>query len=170
MEPLVRVFGGTPPEGSSDGDAVSRVANALGELAPTARDHGVTVVLETHDHFSTGRQVAAVLERVGDPAIAALWDLHHPYRQGEQPAETHEALRPYLRHTHVKDSRDGAYCLLGQGDVPVKEMLDLLKGGGSDALWISLEWEKRWHPEIAEPEVAFPAYARTLRSYLGEQA
>lgn len=24
---------------------------------------------------------------------------------------------------------------------------------------ISLEWEKRWHPELDEPEVAFPAYA-----------
>jgi hypothetical protein len=33
-------------------------------------------------------------------------------------------------------------------------------------LWLSLEWEKRWHPDIAEPEVAFPQYAALLREYL----
>ena len=30
------------------------------------------------------------------------------------------------------------------------------------------EWEKKWHPEIEEPEVAFPHYARTMREYLAE--
>jgi hypothetical protein len=29
-----------------------------------------------------------------------------------------------------------------------------------------VEWEKKWHPEIAEPEVAFPQYMHVLRSYL----
>src|SRR5204862_213720 len=30
------------------------------------------------------------------------------------------------------------------------------------------EWEKRWHPDIDEPEVAFPHYAKTMREYLSE--
>jgi hypothetical protein len=30
------------------------------------------------------------------------------------------------------------------------------------------EWEKAWHPEIEEPEVAFPHYADTMRRYLTE--
>jgi hypothetical protein len=28
------------------------------------------------------------------------------------------------------------------------------------------EWEKRWIPGIEDPEVAFPHYAKTMRSYL----
>jgi hypothetical protein len=30
------------------------------------------------------------------------------------------------------------------------------------------EWEKRWHPGIDEPGVAFPHYAKTMRRYLAE--
>jgi hypothetical protein len=34
--------------------------------------------------------------------------------------------------------------------------------------YYSFEWEKRWHPEIEDPEVAFPHYARTIGEYLTE--
>jgi hypothetical protein len=30
------------------------------------------------------------------------------------------------------------------------------------------EWEKKWHPEIEDPEIAFPHYARTMTEYLRE--
>ena len=43
-----------------------------------------------------------------DPAEAGvLWDVEHPYRRGERPADTAAGLRPYLRHTHFKDSGRG---------------------------------------------------------------
>jgi sugar phosphate isomerase/epimerase len=165
--PMVRVFGGTPPAGQSSEETAQAVADSLAELAPFAQVCGVTLVLETHDSFSTGARVNDVLSRVNHPAVGALWDMHHPYRGGEAPAHTLDALGPFLRHAHVKDSRDGHYCLLGEGDVPVREMLGMLLANGSLSLpYLSLEWEKRWHPEIAQPEVAFPQYADTLRNYL----
>jgi hypothetical protein len=30
--------------------------------------------------------------------------------------------------------------------------------------WVSVEWEKRWHPELAEPEAALPHHAQILRA------
>jgi hypothetical protein len=38
------------------------------------------------------------------------------------------------------------------------EAIDVLKQNGY-AGWILFENEKRWHPNLAEPEVAFPAFA-----------
>jgi hypothetical protein len=32
--------------------------------------------------------------------------------------------------------------------------------------WISVEWEKRWHPEIEEPEVALPQHLNLLTEWL----
>jgi sugar phosphate isomerase/epimerase len=125
----------------------------------------VTVVLETHDAFSTGSQVGALLRRADHPAVGALWDLHHPYREGEAPEETVQVLAPFLRHTHVKDSRDGRYALMGEGDVPLGAMIRLLRARDYDG-WISVEWEKRWHPEIADPEEVLPQYARGLRELM----
>jgi hypothetical protein len=33
---------------------------------------------------------------------------------------------------------------------------------------ISVEWEKRWHPEIEEPEVALPQHLSVLNTWLAE--
>jgi sugar phosphate isomerase/epimerase len=167
----VRVFGGNIPAGEERDATIARVAENLHTLGAYAAAHGdVTVVLETHDDFSLGAQVAEVLERIPHPRVAALWDLHHPFRQGEEPEETLALLGGHIRFTHVKDSRPGdTYCLLGEGDVPIRRMLALLTAAGYDG-WISLEWEKRWIPRLEAPEIAFPQYARTLKQWLAEDA
>jgi fatty-acyl-CoA synthase len=30
--------------------------------------------------------------------------------------------------------------------------------------YVSVEWEKKWHPELADPEVALPQHLEWLRS------
>jgi fatty-acyl-CoA synthase len=174
--PLVRVFGGharpglapEPPEVVNDW-----VAEALSRAAPTAEQADVTIVLETHDAFSSARRVAAVLDRVDSPRVAALWDSHHPYRVGETPQDVIEALGPRIAHVHVKDARrttpdgsDWQLVLLGAGEVPVREQVQALERQGYGG-YLSVEWEKKWHPEIAEPEIALPQHIRWLRSVGG---
>jgi len=44
-------------------------------------------------------------------------------------------------------------------------VLDVLRRGGYDG-WLVAEWEKRWHPEIEEPEVALPHEAAVSRFML----
>ncbi|BDI30055.1 hypothetical protein CCAX7_21060 [Capsulimonas corticalis] len=166
--PYVRVFGGG--DAMRHDDAEDLVAAGLAELGEYALGTGadISVLLETHDAFSTGAQVAAAVARAAHPRAAALWDLHHPARHGEAPAESYHALAPYTRSTHVKDSiAGGTYCLCGDGDIPLREMIALLRAGGYDG-YVTLEWEKRWIPELLEPEVAFPQYAKVLREWLGE--
>ena len=158
--PLVRVFGGEPV---GLDDIPRRLKPALG----LARSLGVTVALETHDAFSSAVLVGRLLDRVDDPAFAALWDVHHPYRVGESPETVLASLGPRIRLVHVKDARaDGSLVPLGEGDVPVRESLALLLASGYDG-WLTVEWEKRWHPELAEPEVALPREVETLRRWLG---
>lgn len=156
--PHVRIFGGRP-------ESPAVAVENLRAFADAAAAAGVALVLETHDDFSTGATVAALLAEATHPAVFSLWDLHHPFRQGEPIEETHRLMAPTLRHVHIKDGRDGHYTLLGEGDVPVFAMLDLALGAGYTGP-ISLEWEKRWHPELPDPEVAFPQYAKGVRAYL----
>jgi fatty-acyl-CoA synthase len=171
--PLVRVFGGHARPGLAPElpEVVNDwVAEALSRAAPTAEQADVTVVLETHDAFSSARRVAAVLDRVDSPCVAALWDSHHPYRVGETTQDVIEALGPRIAHVHVKDARrttpngsDWQLVLLGEGEVPVRGQLQALQRHGYSG-YVSVEWEKKWHPEIAEPEIALPQHIRWLRS------
>jgi sugar phosphate isomerase/epimerase len=169
--PLIRVFGGAP-QGSSDADAFAGAADCLSQLAARGKELGVAVALETHDVFSAGAKVAQVLAQVPNTNAGALWDTLHPYRMGETAEQTLGLIGDRLLHVHVKDGRrpaDGGpnwdLTLLGEGDVPMQDILARLRAAGYDG-WLAVEWEKKWHPEIAEPEVALPQHADLLRAYL----
>jgi sugar phosphate isomerase/epimerase len=100
----------------------------------------------------------------------AVWDSHHPHRMGEPPADVHANLGRRILLAQVKDARrrgdgDWQLVLLGEGELPVRQMLRLLAAGGY-LNWVSVEWEKRWHPEIEAPEVALPQYRRVLADWM----
>jgi sugar phosphate isomerase/epimerase len=172
---LVRVFGGALPDREPDRRAtLERAAQVLEASVPTAERLGVAIGVETHDSFAASSVVTELLAMVPSGAVGAVWDSHHPHRMGQQPAEVWSDLGRRTLLAQVKDARRDAarqdgwqLVLLGKGEVPVREMLELLEGGGYPG-WISVEWEKRWHPEIEEPEVALPQHLSVLRGWLTE--
>jgi sugar phosphate isomerase/epimerase len=134
----------------------------------------VGIGVETHDSFSASAVVAELLALVDSAAVGAVWDSHHPHRVGERAVDVWANLGRRILLAQVKDARpdpmreDGwQLVLLGEGEVPVRDMLDLLSDGGYRG-WVSVEWEKRWHPEIAEPEVALPQHLAVLGSWIRE--
>jgi sugar phosphate isomerase/epimerase len=171
--PLVRVFGGPlAAEDPARRTQLESAARALHAALPAAGRLGVAIGVETHDAFSASSTLAALLELVPSGSVGAVWDSHHPHRMGERPAEVQANLADRVLLAQVKDARraperaDGwQLVLLGEGEVPVREMLGLLAGGGYRG-WVSVEWEKRWHPEIEEPEVALPQHLRLLDAWL----
>jgi fatty-acyl-CoA synthase len=135
---------------------------------------GVAIGVETHDAFCASATVAELLALVDSAAVGAVWDSHHPHRAGERPADVWANLGSRILLAQVKDAlpdparEDGwQLVLLGEGEVPVRDMLGLLSAGGYRG-WVSVEWEKRWHPEIAEPEVALPQHLAVLGGWLRE--
>jgi sugar phosphate isomerase/epimerase len=174
--PLVRVFGGPlAAEDTGRRTQLESAARVLQAAVPAAERLGVAIGVETHDAFSASSTLAALLELVPSSWIGAVWDSHHPHRMGERPAEVQANLGRRVLLAQVKDARrapereDGwQLVLLGDGEVPVHEMLGLLAGAGYPG-WVSVEWEKRWHPEIEEPEVALPQHHRVLDSWLRDR-
>jgi len=111
-----------------------------------------------------------VFEGAGLAQVGLLWDVHHTVVSGnEDPATTLRDLRRHVRHTHLKDSTRTAsgvqYVLTGSGRIPLSETVKRLIRTGYDGLYC-FEWEKRWHPEIEEPEVAFPQFVAVMQTYL----
>lgn len=84
--------------------------------------------------------------------------------------ESWENIGPFVIHTHFKDSEktgkdDYRLTLTGEGDVPIADALLLLKSGGYGG-YLSLEWEKAWHPELPDATEAFPQYVARMKDYL----
>ncbi|NLW50465.1 MAG: sugar phosphate isomerase/epimerase [Candidatus Brocadiaceae bacterium] len=157
----IRVFGGQLPEGTAREAAVEQVAEALGRLAGRARERGVAVCMETHDDWCDPHHVAAVMQKVDDPAIAVNWDIMHPVRRGGATMdEAFEILKPWIRHVHFHDGKPGeGLCLIGQGDIDHRRAVELLQGLGYDG-YLSGEWINRGpHEDYLAAELA------TMRGY-----
>jgi sugar phosphate isomerase/epimerase len=170
---FLRVYGGRVPEGHTVDSILPTLVENLRKIGDEAGQYDVTLVLETHDDWTDSNVFGRLMRQVDHPRVRVLWDLHHPYRtNGESPQMTYANIGSFTASIHVKDSiqtADGGhqYVLLGEGDVPLKAMLDLLVAGGYNGYAI-LEWEKRWIPELLEPEVAFPQYVTKMREWLAE--
>jgi len=168
----VRMFGDKIAPDQPRAEVFARVAAGFREMAAYGNTAGVTVLMESHGDFTHTNDIAEILQSVASDRFALLWDAHHTFAEGhEQPADTYAALRRWVRHTHLKDSipagTDRRYVLTGAGDVPVKAQVKTLATGGYKGYYC-FEWEKKWHPEIEDPEIAFPHYARTMTEYLRE--
>src|SRR5215470_17186666 len=166
--PHVRVFG-NKLVGPRDA-AVEHIAGSLRELGDYAAPKNVTVIVESHGDFTNSSILREILEKAASPYVGLLWDAHHTFVDGkEDPAFTFAQLGRHIRHTHLKDSRmengERHYVLTGRGDVPVKRQVEVLATAGYGGYY-SFEWEKVWHPELAEPEVAIADYARVMTEYL----
>ena len=160
---------GLAPTGAVDDETV---VDILMELAPLAEIYDVTLLVETVADYADTARLARVLDAVGSPNVAALWDLQHPYRVfGESPETSIANLGDRLRYCQVKDSVlvDGRieYRMMGEGDMPLPQMLDALVTSGYDG-YLSFEWVSRWAAEVAigEPGIVFPQFVNYMRDYL----
>jgi sugar phosphate isomerase/epimerase len=168
--PNVRVFGNNI-DGPKE-EIIAQVAAGMHELAEYSGPRGVTVILESHGDFTDSPTLKQVLTLANSPHAALLWDAHHTFASShEDPRYTVKELGRWIRHTHLKDSvpdgKDRKYVLTGKGDVPVKGAIDALRAIDYKGYYC-FEWEKVWHPDLLDPEVAFPDYVRVVSGYLQE--
>lgn len=75
------------------------------ELVPYAHEHNVVLLIETNGAYSDTKRLRDLLDSIPSDSVAALWDMHHPYRYAaEQPSKTVENLGAYIKYVHIKDS------------------------------------------------------------------
>ncbi len=167
--PYIRLLADKAPEPVNDVDD-EYVVSVLKELAAAAEPYeNVTLLVESNGVYSDTMRLKRLLDKVGSPKVAALWDIHHPYRyMAESPDETIRNIGSYIRHVHVKDSVmvDGkpAYKLMGEGDMPLRNVFTALQEINYSG-YISLEWVKRWATNLQSAGIVFPHFAHYMAKY-----
>ncbi|MEJ7692869.1 sugar phosphate isomerase/epimerase family protein [Daejeonella sp.] len=168
--PFVRVFPNEFPKDQDRNKTIEYVANGLRTLGDYAKPRNVTVLMETHGDFSHSDDVLKTMKAADHPNVALVWDISNMWTvTKEGPAVVYKKLKKYIRHTHIKDAKllpgdKLQYVFVGKGDVPIFEAIDILAKNGYKGYY-SFEWEKLWHPEIAEPELALADYERAMKKH-----
>jgi inosose dehydratase len=139
-----------------DDDAWDELFTTLAMVEEIGANHGLGVVL--HPHYGTEIETPEHVERFLDGCDTALClDTGHSMVGGGDPVALTESAAARIRHVHLKDVdsdlaervlsgtlpyeqavRDGLYMPLGDGDVDVGRVLEVLDGVGYDG-WYVLE-------------------------------
>jgi sugar phosphate isomerase/epimerase len=165
--PLIRVFPDKVQAGMSRAETRNNITACLRAVAERA-PADVRVGLETHGDFARGEVAAEIVRLTEHPKVALIWDVANSLAAGDSIEDAAHAVSPYLAHVHLRDAHavDGSEhwlpVLAGRGRVSFAAAVDALQRLNYDG-YISFEWEKYWHPEIEEPEVALPDFIRAMR-------
>ena len=107
------------------------------------------------------------------PNVALIWDVANSLAAGDSIEESAREVGPYLAHVHLRDARavkgqeHWLPVLAGRGAVSFTDAVNALRRLAYDG-YVSFEWEKYWHPEIEEPEVALPDFVKAMKAILQE--
>lgn len=164
--PFVRVFPNDLPKEQDEIKTVDTIISSLIELGDFAKGSKVKVLLESHGKVIYKDMLLKIMQATENHNVGLIWDIWNMWSvTKEPPTEVYKTLKKYILHTHIKDGifegDKPKYVLLGKGISPLKEAISLLQKGGYNGYY-SFEWEKMWHPEIEEPEIAIPHYAENF--------
>ena len=145
------------------------VANVITKVLPLAEEKNVCLLLETSGIYADTSKLRAILESFASDTLGALWDMYSPYFiYDEQPDTTIKNLGAYIKHVHIKDAvktPDGTeFCLMGEGEAPIKQMMQALRSVNYDG-FISLEWDPKWCEELDDMEIIFSQFVNYMKQF-----
>lgn len=153
-----------------DGGDYELAKKTYRNICAIAEDYNVTPLIETNGMFCDSSLLAKFMREVDHVNSGVLWDIHHPYRFNNECIDsTINNIGNLIKYVHIKDSKmennKVVYKMLGYGDIPLKLALDSLKTIGFDG-YVTLEWVKRWNPDLEEPGIVFAHFISSIKNYL----
>lgn len=176
--PFMRIYAGSHPPGSEETEGRWAVLmESMRVLGDAASGRGVTLAVETHFNTMTpsAKLAARLIDELAHPNVGVLYDQANLTFQGdEEYAEAIPALAGRIVFAHAKDlvfkepssgpvrfrasqvsvvdenERQVRSRVIGDGILPWGSILQKLLETGFDG-WLSLEYERRWHPQDLSP-------------------
>ena len=172
--PYVRVYPNNFPKDQDKQPTKELIAKGLLELGDYAKGSNVTVLMETHGDAVYIADILDIAKASAHEHVGLVWDPYNMWSvTKESPESAYETLKKYIKHTHIKDARQingkAQFVLLGTGDSYIFEAINILVKN-KFAGYYSFEWEKLWHPEIDDPEIAIADYPKAMARLLQKPA
>ena len=151
------------PVYADDGE---KIREHLRVLLVHAEASGVSVLIRTTGIYSDTGRLRALMDGFASDYLAVLWEIHHPYRDhGEDADTTIKNLGAYVRHVHLRDSDDrGDYTIIGEGSLPISEMVQALASIDYDG-FVSLEWKPQWLEGMDDHDIILPHYENYMSRF-----
>lgn len=150
-------------------EGVQSTSKVITQVLEKAEQQNVVLLIQTSGIFCDTGFLRDMLNSFARDNVAALWDMHSPYFfANEQPEDTIKNLGAYIKHVHIKDiindSGKPEFCLIGEGILPIKQMMAGLRTINYDG-FVSLEWDPKWCEELDDMEIIFSQFVNYMKQF-----
>ena len=158
--PAIRIFTGLIQDQQDQNLLVEVLRNVLKNDRT-----GTAIAMQNHINCSvTLHQGLDICKAIEDPRVSLIFSPDHALLLQESYEEMLPELAKYSSQLYVADmGQDHKTVLPGQGIIPYTQILRDLCRHGFDG-YVTLKWERCWHPELAPYGEAFDAFLDWHRS------
>ena len=170
---LIRVFPDKIQDGANREETRAYIAESLHQIAERMPEQ-VRVGLETHGDFARAEVAAEIVSLAAHGNVCLIWDVANSVAVGDEIDNAAHLVQPFLAHVHLRDARpvEGSEhwlpVLAGRGNISFGGAIEALEKLNYDG-YISFEWEKYWHPEIEDPEIALPDFMDAVKRVMSDR-
>ena len=153
---IVRVEEKIPFETLHDkmADAVSR-----------AESTGVEILFESVGYLSETERILDLINRFSSAAIGASWNVRGTYfGAGESTETTIKTLGAYIKYVRLGDMKDGRTVLIGEGELPVEQLMRALSSLNYDGYICAA-----WNEEINDADIVLTHFINYLSALRREK-
>lgn len=156
--PYVAVYASKPDE--------ELIKSRLDRIVGYAALKKVCILMKTSGIYADTKRLRALMDSYACDELAALWDVHHPYRDfDESIEETIVNLGAYVKNVQLRDSLDSDhYELIGEGNFPIADVMRGLSSIDYQG-YISLLWKPNYVDDIDDPEIIFPHFVNYMNRF-----
>ncbi len=176
--PSIRMFGGDISSYHSQAEYIERMA--VGIQKALASFPAMKIVLQNHCNSYTFLQGVALCNYLNHERFGMVFSPDHCFLMQENINEVFGLARKYSKQIYISDIAldktgkvnernyiSGQPVLPGKGDIKIKEALQAIGGNNFDG-WVTFKWEKIWHDELEEPEIALPYFLNYIKNIMLE--
>ena len=144
--PVIRIFAGSPPEGTSEEEAIRRCVPVIERVCEYAASRGVMLALENHDFTRDAGRMLQIVEAVESPWFGVNFDSGN--FQSDDPYADMERIAPYAINAQIKTEIRTAGGRSGPADL--SRIVGILRDADYSG-YIVLEYEAEENPYEAIP-------------------
>jgi sugar phosphate isomerase/epimerase len=161
-------------------EQLDRLTVALRPVAAAAERAGIVLAWENHLDYRAA-EVVEIIEAVGSPSLRFLFDTGNAFPVCEDPVDAARIAAPYTVAVHLKDivvlpwtPASPGYvacmyaCPLGEGNVPLREVVEILRDGSPAGADLILSAEVSHGPPNTDEDRWTEAGIDWMRANLGD--
>lgn len=173
--PSIRMFGGDISLYGNEEEYLHKMANGIEKALSTFTN--MNIVLQNHCNSYTIEQGVKLARLLNHPRFGLAFSPDHCFLMQEDIAKVFALAKEFTKQIYISDiSLDkskinernyisGVSVLPGKGNIQIREALQAIDVKSFQG-FITFKWEKIWHNELEEPEIALPYFLTYIKKLL----